>query len=190
MKRIVLSLTVLVLSLTITSCGGGSSTTTDTDTFTLTSSDFTNGGVIPLAHACTGLGGGNQSPELTWTNLPASTDTFALIVDDEVSPCGTGDNACKHWSVYNISSLITSFGTDENVTLLGSGITEGENYMMTNGYEGPCPPSQHTYKFTIYALKTGMSGIAAGTALTRSEFQAAYSSFILDSATLQGTYTP
>ena len=189
MKRIVLSLTVLVLSLAITSCGG-STTDTATDTFSLTSANFADGGTIPLIHACIGLGGGNESPELTWTNLPASTDTFALIVDDEVSPCGTGAGACRHWSVYNIPVAITSFATDVNVTTLSSFITEGESYNFTNFYEGPCPPFTHTYKFTIYALKAGMSGIGAGTPLTRSEFQAAYSSFILDSATLQGIFTP
>ena len=191
MKRIVLSLTVLVLSLTITSCGGTTeTTTTPAKSFTLTSANFSNGGTIPLAHACTSLSGGNQSPELTWTNLPNNTISFALIVDDEVSPCGAGASACKHWSVYNIPAAITSFAVAENVTLLGSGITEGQNYTGSNGYEGPCPPNQHTYNFTIYALKVGMSGISSGTPLTRSQFQANYSSFILDSATLQGTFTP
>lgn len=170
-------------------------TNTDNDTgdvsFTLTSQDFADGEIIPLINACISLDGDNQSPELTWTNPPQDTDSYALIVDDEDSPCEAGDGACKHWSVYNIPALITSFEAGEDVTtIMDSSITEGENYTESNGYEGPCPPNQHTYNFTIYALKVGMSEIISGMAFTRSEFQSAYSQFILGSATLQGIFSP
>jgi len=159
------------------------------DNFTLTSLNFADNGTIPLIHACTALGGDNQSPELSWINPPQNTNSYALIVDDEDSPCGSNDNACKHWSVYNIPASTTGFGADESVTNI-AGITEGQNYTGSVGFEGPCPPSQHTYNFTIYALESGMSAISSGTALTRSQFQSSYGQYILDSATLHGNFSP
>ena len=166
--------------MTIIACNGGGGSGGGDDTggtvaedFALTSQNFTNGGTIPLLHACTFLGGDNQSPQLTWSDPPPNTNSYALIVDDEDAPCGTGDNACKHWSVYNIPATTTSFEVNQNVTTI-NGITEGQNYTGSNGYEGPCPPNQHTYNFTIYALDDGMPTIDSGTGLTRSQFQTTY----------------
>jgi len=160
-------------------------TDTGTDAFTLTSADFDNGGEIPQIHACTYYGGSDVSPQLSWENAPENTDSYAILMDDEDAPCGTGDDACTHWMVYNIPSSVTNFTQGETVTNI-SGVTEG----MTIGYVGPCPPNMHTYKITIYALKDTMPAVESGTVLTRSEFTTTYGAHILDSVTLQGTYTP
>jgi len=158
-------------------------------TFTLTSQDFASGGDIPSAHACSNLGGNNLSPQLSWSNSPFGTESYVVIVDDEDSPCGMGDNACKHWAVFNINTSTTSFSQDQSIAAL-NGVTEGQNYTGSNGYAGPCPPNEHSYNFTIYALGTGMPNIAAGEALTRSQFQTQYSQYILNSATLTGVFNP
>ncbi len=90
---------------------------------------------------------------------------------------------------YNVASGTFGFSVNQEVTAINS-VTEGQNYMGTDGYAGPCPPNKHTYKFTIYALGTGMPIINSGEALTRSQFQSQYSQYILGTATMQGTYTP
>ena len=159
--------------------------------FSLTSSNFSDGGVIPKVHACKNKGGNNQSPALSWSNPPENTAGYALIVDDESSlGCGTGVNACKHWAVYNIPLTTTSFAVDENVTAINEKITEGTNWKGGIDYAGPCPPSKHTYKFTIYAIKDGVALIPSGTSYTRSSFQGTFTNFILGSATLKGVFTP
>lgn len=157
--------------------------------FRLTSPDFDDYGRIPRVYACERLGGENVSPALIWLNPPAGTKSYALIVDDEDSPCKKGDFACRHWAVFNIPASITSFRAGEDVSAI-NGITEGENYTGSIGYAGPCPPNEHTYNFTIFALKDGMPYIPEGAAFTRSQFQKRFSEYILSSATLHGVFAP
>ena len=67
--------------------------------FALTSENYNDGNAIPLVHACITLGGSNASPQFSWTNSPADTAKYALIMDDE-TPCGTGPLACVHWALF------------------------------------------------------------------------------------------
>ncbi|MBT3487560.1 MAG: YbhB/YbcL family Raf kinase inhibitor-like protein [Desulfobacula sp.] len=157
--------------------------------FSLSSQDFTNNGIIPLQNACISKGGSNISPQLSWKNPPQGTAGFALIMDDEDSPCGTGDNACKHWSVFNIPSSVNSFQANLDISSI-TGLTEGENWEGNIGYAGPCPPDKHTYTFTIYALDSVIPAISSGVPMTRSQFANAYAPYIIDSATMKGTFTP
>lgn len=158
----------------------------DSGVFILTSDDYNNGAAMPLVHACSYYGGSDVSPQLSWTSAPENTDSFAIVMDDEDTPCGTGDDACPHWMVYNIPSHVTNLTQGETVTDI-SGVTEG----LGTGYVGPCPPNPpHTYKITLYALKSTMPTIPAGTVLTRSQFASNYSSHIIGSTTLEGTFAP
>lgn len=54
--------------------------------FSLQSGDYNNGSVIPDIHACLSLRGANTSPQLQWANIPAGVQSFAIIMDDEISP--------------------------------------------------------------------------------------------------------
>lgn len=161
---------------------------TTSSTFTVSSSAFSAGGAIPLKHACNSYGGSNLSPQLSWSTPPTNTSSYVVIMDDETSPCGTGTNACKHWAVYNIPTTKVSFTEGEAITT--SGVTQGESYTGTWGYSGPCPPSVHTYKITVYALNSSAPTLTAGMAHNRATFVAAMSSYILGSTTLSGTFTP
>jgi hypothetical protein len=49
---------------------------------TLTSRDFGDGGVLPLAYCAKTIGGGDLSPHLAWTPLPPDTAQLLLIVED------------------------------------------------------------------------------------------------------------
>ena len=91
---------------------------------TLTSTAFVEGAKIPTEYACTEKMGMNRSVPLAWNNAPANTSKYAVIMDDETSPCGANENACKHWAVYNIPRTITSLTTGQKVTDL-AGVAEG-----------------------------------------------------------------
>src|SRR5262245_8633578 len=62
---------------------------------TLTSSAFAHGEKIPSIHTCDGQ---DQSPPLTWKNVPSKTVSLALVMDDPDAPGGT----FVHWVAWNI----------------------------------------------------------------------------------------
>jgi Raf kinase inhibitor-like YbhB/YbcL family protein len=194
-----------VYSLTVTASDGTVDTSLDVtaevindeeDDFQLTASQFTTGNDIPLIHACAALGGNNFSPQVSWRNAPDNTDSFALIIDDETAPCGTDANACVHWNLFNIDASIEGLIEDVDPTTLvdangANSAVEGLTYAGTNNYEGPCPPAgnKHTYHFALYALSEDQPTMTRLDALTRSEFEEAYSGNILGQANLTGTFT-
>ena len=194
-----------VYSLTVTASDGTVDTSLDVtaqvindeeDDFQLTASQFTTGNDIPLIHACAALGGNNFSPQVSWRNAPDNTDSFALIIDDETAPCGTDANACVHWNLFNIDASIEGLIEEVDPTTLvdvngANSAVEGLTYAGTNNYEGPCPPAgnKHTYHFALYALSEDQPTMTRLDALTRSEFEEAYSGNILGQANLTGTFT-
>jgi len=110
-------------------------------TLTITSSDFSDNGLIPSKYTCDGA---NINPELTIKDIPKETASLVLIVDDPHAPKGTFD----HWVMWNIP---VKDKIAENST---PGI-EGKNGKGENKYTGPCPPSgAHHYHFKVYALDT------------------------------------
>ena len=194
-----------VYSLTVTVSDGTNNTSLEViaevtndedDDFQLTATGFVTGTAIPLIHACAALGGNNYSPQVSWRNVPDNTDSFALIIDDETAPCGTDANACVHWNLFNIDASIDGLIEDvDPMTLVdangASSAVEGITYAGTNNYEGPCPPggNEHTYHFVLYALSDSQPEMTRLDALTRSEFEEAYSENILGQANLTGTFS-
>lgn len=180
-------------------CGAKDESTTATDSntaagtgsasFTLASTSLANRGDIPDKFACEDEGGSDRSPQLSWSNPPAGTASYAIVMDDETPPCGKGDSACMHWSVFNIPAGRTSLAEGEDLAAV-SGIALGRNYTGANGYAGPCPPNPHVYKITVYALKEGEPMIKSGGAYTRSSFEQESGAFIIGSDTLEATFTP
>jgi Raf kinase inhibitor-like YbhB/YbcL family protein len=136
--------TALVLAISAATAAAGP--------FKLTSSDFKDGGALADKQAFNSFGctGGNVSPELKWTNAPAGTKSFALMVHDPDAPTGSG---WWHWVVYNIPASATSIAAGGP---LPSGAVEGKTDFGKAGYGGPCPPAgsgDHHYNFTLFALK-------------------------------------
>jgi hypothetical protein len=70
--------------------------------FELVISAFGNGDAIPMKYA---RDGGNISPEMTWTGIPAQTASYALIVDDPDAPT---PEPWVHWIVFNLPLSLTS----------------------------------------------------------------------------------
>ena len=177
----------------LTACGGGGDSTV-VETTTLTSTSWTNNGVIPVKYAAPAQGGTNTSPQLTVSNLPSGTATLAVIMDDESTPgCGTGANACVHWNVFNLPASKTSIAENENLTMV-SGVVLGKAYNGSVGYAGPNPPSQHTYNISVFALDASAKAVPSTTqtavSYTRSQFETLYNGKILGKVTLAGIFTP
>jgi len=137
------------LSLALSGCSAGGSVDEPTGTtLTVTSTAFTHGGAIPVLYSCDG---DDISPPISWSDVPAGTQSFALICDD---PDAIG--TWVHWVVYNIPGDATGLPYDvpDGKTLPGGGM-HGKNSWGDRGYGGPCPPTgSHHYVFTVYALDT------------------------------------
>jgi Raf kinase inhibitor-like YbhB/YbcL family protein len=147
-------------------------------TFTLTSTAFTEGAIIPtrytynLAGQCAGE---NVSPALAWTNSPANTQSFAIIMHDP-----DGGN-WVHWVQFNISAGMTSLAEAAGGADVG---VKGLNDFGGLGYGGPCPPSgNHRYIFTLYALDVALN-LTQGA--TRGQVNTAIAGHILGQVTLTG----
>ena len=148
---------------------------------TLTSSAFPPGGTIPKKHTCDGP---DVSPALNWTDPPAGTQSWALIMDDPDAPVGTW----VHWVLYDLPAAARAL--PENVPKqeqLPDGSRQGRNDFRRTGYGGPCPPAgpAHRYFFKLYALDVKL-GLRAGA--TKADVERAMQGHILGQAELMGRY--
>lgn len=147
---------------------------------TLTSTAFENEAVIPARHS---KKGGNISPALAWSGIPAETTTLVLILDDPDAPSGL----FTHWIVYGIDPSSRELPEHQPSSgELPSGARQGLNGFGEIGYGGPQPPSgTHRYFFHLFALDTDTE-LPPG--LTRQEIDGAIQGHIIEEATLMGRY--
>ncbi|KAF5036036.1 hypothetical protein DSECCO2_579230 [anaerobic digester metagenome] len=109
----------------------------------ITSTAFKNDSLIPSRYTCDGA---NVSPQLSWTNAPENTKSFALICDDPDAPSKTW----VHWMVFNIPAETHAIAEGADSV---AGAQYGKNDFGKTNYGGPCPPSgTHHYHFKVYAL--------------------------------------
>lgn len=128
-----------------------------TGAFTLTSPDIAQGRKIGPAQIFNSFGcsGQNISPTLGWSNAPAGTQSFALMVHDPDAPTGSG---WWHWVVYNIPAsvnILPAGAGNPEQHRLPAGAVQGRTDFGSHEYGGPCPPpgKPHHYHFRLYALK-------------------------------------
>lgn len=123
----------------------------------LKSNEIKNGQSLKLEQVFNGIGceGGNQSPSLSWSDIPKDTQSFAITAYDPDAPTGSG---WWHWVVFNIPSKTKSLPAgagDPNAHLMPKGAIQSRTDFGKPGYGGACPPVKHgvhRYQFTIYAL--------------------------------------
>ena len=126
-------------------------------TFILSSSAFTEGGLLPIASgrsdgfegtSCTHATGDpqNHSPQLSWKNAPSQTRSFVLIMSDLKTP----DYA--HWILWNIPTSTQSLAEDISAGTLPTGSQQAG--AGGDVYTGPCPSAGELgdYEFRLYAL--------------------------------------
>lgn len=150
----------------------------------INSTSFSDGAKLPRAYAYTDCNGSNKSPQLSWTDVPRGTVSFAIICHDPDAPKGT----FYHWVLYNLPVSATSLSEKTSKDAqLSSGALQGRNDFKKIGYDGPCPPSGiHRYVFTVYAVDTMLSLRAQASA---QDVLDALQGHILDKDEIVGKYS-
>jgi Raf kinase inhibitor-like YbhB/YbcL family protein len=126
--------------------------------FELTSSDIQPGKLIPKAQVYKGYGcdGGNRSPQLAWSDVPAGTESFAVTASDPDAP--TTGKGWWHWILLDIPAGVRELPSGAGNPASGlapAGSIEHRNDFGTAAYGGPCPPAgdkAHRYQFKVFAL--------------------------------------
>lgn len=136
---------------------------------------FTPGGPIALGYSAYGR---NQLPPLSWSALPAGTQSLALIVED---PDASSAQPFVHWTAWNIAPA--AHGLPEGL----AGAAQGRNGKGADGWWGPHPSDGklHHYHFQLFALDTRLS-LPPG--MGRDELVAAMAGHVLGKGKLVGTF--
>jgi Raf kinase inhibitor-like YbhB/YbcL family protein len=158
--------------------------------------------------------GSNINPEIRWSDAPAGTKSFAIIVVDVDVPTSF-DLANKpgktipsdftrrnfyHWVLVDIPATTTKLeeGLDSKgviakpVGKTAYGLSGQNDYAAgQGGYDGPCPPWNderlHHYLFMVYALDVESLGLTGN--FTGKQAQDALQGYILAKGEVVGTYT-
>ena len=161
---------------------------------TMSVAGFADGGQIPVkfSQAAPGVAPGEGlSPAITWTNVPAGTQTFVLNMHDmDVARNKTTDDQA-HWIVWNIPGTAT--GLPEGVPK-GAQLANGAYQFSATGqmYRGPGAPAngpQHHYMFELFALDTKLDVAPAADAFeSRTNVMKAMQGHILGKAVYGGLF--
>jgi hypothetical protein len=135
--------------------------------FTLTSPAFNDDATLPLKYAGGVLcgsdsRGGNISPPLAWSNAPAGTKSFAVLMIDPDGRRGLGS---VHWVAYGIPAARTELKEGDGGTPGAADIVEGKNSRGSIGYTGPCGPpvdGPHHYVIDVIALDLAPDALPSG----------------------------
>jgi Raf kinase inhibitor-like YbhB/YbcL family protein len=139
------------------------------DVFTISSPTFKDGALLAKKNAgankqnpnCVG---DNVSPPLQWTNVPAGTTSFALVMTD---PEGRGTGV-DHWIAYGIPASVTSFAEGE-VSKPSDKYVGGIGTAKQSIYMGPCTPPGPPHHYTFVLIATDLDPKALPAGLTKPE---------------------
>jgi Raf kinase inhibitor-like YbhB/YbcL family protein len=161
---------------------------------TLTIPGFPDGGQIPVKFSQAAPGaapGEGTSPAMSWTNVPAGTQSFLLNMRDmDVARNKTTDDQA-HWVVWNIPATAT--GLPEGVAK-GAQLPDGSYQISATGqvYRGPGAPATgplHHYMFELYALDTKLDVQPTADAFeTRANVMKAMQGHIIGRAVFMGLF--
>ncbi|SFD27307.1 YHYH protein [Pseudoalteromonas denitrificans] len=155
----------------------GSETDAETNNLVLSSNIMVNNGSLPSTYTCDGEG---ISPNLSWSNPPTDTKSFAVMMHHDVAP---GDSHW-YWVMYDIPSSTTAINDNETIGQMGSNSVND-----LNEYAPPCSQGSgdKLYTFSLYALSdspdlTNVNNVG------RNELLSAISNITLDTVTLSVSY--
>lgn len=139
----------------------------------LTSPEFNDNEFIPKKFTCRGE---NINPELVIDDIPAGTQSVALIFDDPDAPSGDW----VHWVIFDIPVVLKI----EEGSAAGK---QGVNDFGRIGYDGPCPPfGTHRYVFKLYALDAKLN-LKEG--ISKADLEKAMYGHVLAKAELTGLFS-
>jgi Raf kinase inhibitor-like YbhB/YbcL family protein len=150
--------------------------------FSVTSTSYQDGSEVPQKFTCEG---GDASPQIAWSGLPAGTKSIALIVDDPDAPDpAKPERTWVHWVVYDIPATTQSIA--EGTGAAPNGARVGKNDWNKTTWGGPCPPiGRHRYFHKIFALDVVLGDLKEP---TKAQLEAAMKGHILAQAQLVATY--
>jgi Raf kinase inhibitor-like YbhB/YbcL family protein len=150
---------------------------------TLTSTAFANDGEIPERFTCDGE---DVSPPLTWSGVPETAKSLALIVDDPDAPDPAAPRMTwVHWLLYNLPPASTGLA-EGAARELPPGTLQGLNDWKRTGYGGPCPPvGRHRYFHKLFALDIVLPDLRSP---TKAKLEAALRGHVIAQAELMGRY--
>ena len=139
--------------------------------FSISSSDFNEVDEIPKKF---GYKFENKQPKIDFKNIPNTTKTIALVMDDP-DAMGAVGKVWVHWLEYHDVNDITS-------------TIQGKTDFGEIGYGGPAPPDKrHTYVFKAYALDNVLD-LKEG--YSKQELEDAMKDHIIAETKLTGTFAP
>jgi len=139
----------------------------------VSSSAFTNYGVLPLKYTCEGE---QASPPLNVTNIPAGTQSLAIVMYDTHATAKGGMTYWMMWDLDTTGFIPENFVSDH----------ESMNSAKEYGYQPVCPKAgTHYYHFMVYALDTKL---LEGKHTTRATLENAMRGHILSKGELVATY--
>ena len=125
----------------------------------LVSADIAPNSTIASRHIYPRCGGGNLSPQLTWSGAPKRTRSFTVtMIDLDVRP-----HQWSHWILVDLPPTTTSLPR-------GLRTPPGHAQVLNSdfgdaAYDGPCPPKHsglHHYQITIWALPSPVAPLRSG----------------------------
>ena len=159
-------------------------------TMTLTSSAFTDGGMIPAKHAQQGR---DVSPPLAWSGAPDSVTSYVLIVHDIDAPIGDGSDDMLHWMVWGLSGSTSSLpeGVPQGPTGTGGFRQISGTGPYYRGAAAPATGPAHHYLFELYALDINVNVQPVGQSppATRAAVIAAMTGHFRGTGVMVGLYT-
>ena len=135
------------------------------ESFSLTSPALTDGAPLPADMKCSRDGGDGLSPPVSWTNSPAGTQGFAIIMHHYPKGRTEGvDAPSQYWLLWNIPASTTGIPRGNPASLGDEG---SDKDMHGTGYTPPCAPPgpsegpPHRYTITVYALSAPLATLPA-----------------------------
>jgi Raf kinase inhibitor-like YbhB/YbcL family protein len=151
----------ITLSVAAAVCASCAIASVAQEAFTLTSPEIANGGVLPATLKCARDGGVGVSPPLAWSDVPARTESLALIMYHYPRGALAGRDApSQYWLLWNIPPDISGL---ERANPASIGDEGADKDKRQTGYTPPCSPagSAHEYTITVYALDAPLTNLPA-----------------------------
>jgi Raf kinase inhibitor-like YbhB/YbcL family protein len=154
----------------------------------VTSTTFAMSGALPKGAEFSGCGGGNVSPQLSWSNVPPTTKSFVVTLFDPDAPTTTG---FWHWVVFNIPASVQSLpaGAGSKPSPVAKSLSGYTDFGFSH-YGGPCPPGgdpPHHYLFSVFALDVpALEGVSAKS--TAASVMFTIRGHVLAAGAIEGTF--